>query len=236
MAVIVIGAVGGFLLLLILAYLVHLVFFRRRSIIRAPAADLEPPVAALAFVSESADPEDPGKDADVPAAAPSHGCPSAPLPDGLVASDLGPPSVEILVGLGDGSEWRDDAGHPAAQLHPRSRVGDTGPERPGPAEAAAEAGEAEEAGEAAAGVAAASYEEVMAATLGLDASLIIGRGGFGAVYGCAWRGREVAIKVLDAHSMQGEEELAREVRIPPPPAARRRRASVLAFDPRADRV
>ena len=62
-----------------------------------------------------------------------------------------------------------------------------------------------------AGISTASRSEIEAATEQLARGRILGRGGFGPVYSGVWRGRECAIKVLDAASMQGTKEFLKEV-------------------------
>jgi hypothetical protein len=52
------------------------------------------------------------------------------------------------------------------------------------------------------GVSTASYAELEVATGGFDNVQIIGRGGFGPVYRGEWQGRAVAVKRLDAESLQ----------------------------------
>ena len=56
-----------------------------------------------------------------------------------------------------------------------------------------------------------SFAALEAATAGFDMTRVIGRGGFGPVFRGEWRGRDVAIKKLDAGSAQGDVEFGREL-------------------------
>ena len=58
-----------------------------------------------------------------------------------------------------------------------------------------------------------TYAEISAATQNFATARILGRGGFGPVYSCEWRGRAVAIKALDSSGLQGSREFYREVDI-----------------------
>jgi hypothetical protein len=71
----------------------------------------------------------------------------------------------------------------------------------------------DDAGLTAACISTASRSELEAATQQFASSLILGRGGFGAVHAGVWRGREVAVKVLDKMSRQGAKEFLREINI-----------------------
>ena len=62
-----------------------------------------------------------------------------------------------------------------------------------------------------AGISTTSRSKIEAATEQLARGRILGRRGFGQVYSGVWRGRECAIKVLDAVLMQGTKEFLKEV-------------------------
>jgi serine/threonine protein kinase len=59
----------------------------------------------------------------------------------------------------------------------------------------------------------ASRSELATATEEFSQQNVLGRGGFGPVYSGRWRGRDTAIKVLDAASSQGSKEFLKEVNV-----------------------
>ena len=65
-----------------------------------------------------------------------------------------------------------------------------------------QAGQALGLGPGADGISTASHAELAATTGGFAAAHILGRGGFGPVYRGEWQGRAVAVKRLDADSLQ----------------------------------